>query len=186
MTSADAALAVVDALESLQIPYMLVGSLSSNAYGIGRSTKDADFVVELSGRPVAALIQRLGPAFRLDPQMSFETVTMTTRHIIAVEEIPFTIELFHLSDDPHDQERFRRRQQVTVFDRPVWLPAVEDVIITKLRWSHQGKRSKDVDDVTNILAVQGDAIDWDYVYSWADRHGTRALLDDIRRSIPPL
>ena len=41
MTSEQAIVAVVDALEGLQIPYMLVGSLSSSAYGIARSSKDA-------------------------------------------------------------------------------------------------------------------------------------------------
>jgi hypothetical protein len=40
--------------------------------------------------------------------------------------------------------------------------------------------------VRNVIAVQGEAIDWDYVYSWCDRHGTRALLDEIRASIPPI
>jgi len=43
MTSDTATLAVIDALESLGIAYMLVGSFSSNYYGISRSTKDADF-----------------------------------------------------------------------------------------------------------------------------------------------
>ena len=40
----EAVLAVVDTLEVLGIPNMLVGSFSCNFYGIGRSTKDADFV----------------------------------------------------------------------------------------------------------------------------------------------
>jgi hypothetical protein len=186
MTSEGAILGVIDALEHLQIPYMLVGSISTSAYGISRASKDADVVIELGGRPIKALADQLGPSFRLDPQMSFETVTMTTRHIIEVDEVPFTIELFHLSDDEHDQERFRRRKRVKLFERETWLPQVEDVIVTKLRWSHQGKRGKDTDDVRNVLSVQGDAIDWDYVNSWADRHGTRALLDKIRKSIPPI
>ena len=29
-------------------------------------------------------------------------------------------------------------------------------------------------------------INWPYVYDWSAQHGTRALLDEIRRSIPPL
>ena len=40
MTSEEATVAVIDALEALSIPYMLVGSFSSNYYGIGRSTTD--------------------------------------------------------------------------------------------------------------------------------------------------
>ncbi|HEV3261003.1 MAG TPA: hypothetical protein VG013_29400 [Gemmataceae bacterium] len=185
MTSEEAAVAVIDALHDLAIPYILVGSFSSNYYGIGRSTKDADFVLQLGSHSVREIADRLGPAFRLDPQMSFETVTMTTRHIVQVVSIPFRIELFDLSDDPHDQERFRRRRQGTLLDRQVMLPAVEDVIVTKLRWA-LGQRSKDREDVRDVIAVQGDRIDWDYVNSWCDRHGTRAVLEEIRSSIPPI
>ena len=101
-------------------------------------------------------------------------------------DILFAIELFHLSEDAHDQERFRRRRRVKLFNREVSLPTVEDVIITKLRWCLQGRRSKDWDDARNVIAVQGERIDWDYVYSWCDHHGTRAVLEDIRQSIPPI
>ena len=34
------------------------------------------------------------------------------------------------------------------------------------------------------FAVQADTLDWDYIHRWCDEHGTRELLDDIRRSIP--
>src|SRR5947209_667250 len=137
MTSDEAVLAVIAALESLGIPYMVVGSLSSNYYGIARSTKDADFVMEFGAQSIRHLADHLGSAFRLDPQMSFETTTMTTRHILEVVGIAFTIELFHLSDDPHDQERFRRRRRVQLLNREISLPTAEDVIITKLRWAAQ-------------------------------------------------
>jgi hypothetical protein len=185
MTSEEAAMAVVDALEALHVPYMVVGSLSSNYYGIARSTKDADFLVQLEVELLSSLVNHLGPAFRLDPQMTFETITMTRRHVLNVASIPFKIEFFHLSDDPHDQERFQRRKRVKLRDRESWLPTAEDVIITKLRWA-MSKRSKDADDVQAVLAVQGENLDWPYVYGWCDQHGTRALLDEIRRSIPPL
>lgn len=182
----EATLAVIDALETLAIPYMLVGSLSSNVYGIPRSTHDADFVIECAAEFLPRLAAHLGPAYRLDPQMTFETATLTRRHVLNVVGIPFKIEFFHLSDDPHDQERFKRRRREKMLDREIYLPTVEDVIITKLRWSSILKRSKDKDDVQAVLAVQGSNIDWPYVYSWCDQHGTRDLLDEIRRSIPPL
>jgi len=44
MNELETVIAVSKALNSMNIPYMLVGSLSSSAYGIERSTKDADFV----------------------------------------------------------------------------------------------------------------------------------------------
>ena len=45
---------------------------------------------------------------------------------------------------------------------------------------------KDRDDARNILAVQGDALDFAYIGRWCDTHGTRARLEELRRSIPPM
>lgn len=186
MTSEEAGVAVIDALNGLNVPYMVVGSFSSNFYGVPRATQDADFVVQCETRVFPELLKQVGPQFRLETQMSFEIVTGTLRHILQCVGSPFTIELFHLSDDDHDQERFRRRQAVTMLGRKTWVPTPEDVIITKLRWASQGKQSKHVEDVRNVIAVQGQRLKWDYVEAWCERHGTRAILDDIRRSIPPI
>jgi hypothetical protein len=186
MTAEEAFVAVVDALAALNIPSMIVGSFSSDHYGIPRSTNDADFVIELGSQTMGGLARRLGPSFRLDPQMTSETVTGTLRHVVTLVDSVFTIEFFQLGNDPHDQERFRRRVTASLLGRAVDLPTAEDVIITKLRWALHGTRSKDRDDARDVIAVQGDRIDWDYVHSWCGRHGTRALLDEVRRSIPPL
>lgn len=186
MTSDAAVMAVIDVLERLGIPYMVVGSLSCNVYTLPRSTKDADLVLQLDPAKAGPLLAELRPRFRVEPQMSFETVTATKRFEIEWPDTGFKIELFLLSDDVHDQERFARRRQIQVTGRAVWVPAAEDVIITKLRWSRSGRRAKDVEDVRNVIASQQDALDWDYIHRWCDQHGTRALLDQIRQSIPPL
>ncbi len=186
MTSEEIAAAAIDALEASGVPYMLVGAFSSNYYGIPRSTKDADFVLEFGTVSVQSIVQRLGSGFKLDPQVRFETATGTTRHIINVVGSPFIVEFFQLSADAHDQERFRRRCRVTLHDRPTYIPTAEDVIVTKLRWAVQGRRPKDSEDVRDVVAVQKDALDWNYIYRWCDQHGTREKLDEIRRSIPPL
>ena len=143
-------------------------------------------MIELGDTPIGELARRLAPSIRIDPQMSFETVTMTRRYVAEVIGTPFKIEFFLLNDDPHNQERFRRRQQVNLMDRQVWMPTVEDVIVTKLHWALLANRSKDREDIRDVIAVQGDQIDWDYVHRWCEQHGTRALLDEIRASIPPI
>ena len=40
MTGNEAVLAVVNALDVVGVPYVLVGSFSTNAYGMERSTRD--------------------------------------------------------------------------------------------------------------------------------------------------
>lgn len=176
---------VAKALERLNIPHLLVGSLSSNVYGFTRSTKDMDLVVAAEPRQLDALFEELEDEFYIEPQASFETITGTLRNIIVWKEAPFKVEFFHLSEDAHDRERFTRRVAVEypALEARVSIPTAEDVIITKLRWA----RSKDIDDIRDVIAVQGDAaLDWNYIHKWTAIHGTRAKLDEIRASIPPL
>lgn len=78
MTPDEAVTAVIDALATVGIRYMIVGSLASNVHGIPRSTRDAD--------------------------------------------TSFICELFVWGDDPHDRERFRRRELVQVFERSASSP----------------------------------------------------------------
>ena len=179
---------VVAAFDKLGIDYLLAGSFSSNFYGIPRATKDADFVAVLSGK-VGALEKELGAEFVFDPQPSFETVTGTFRDKVRVPALPFEIEIFHLSADPHDQSRFERRRRVVddLIGTDIMVPTAEDVIVMKLRWAKIAKRAKDSEDVRDVIAVQGDEVlDWDYIHRWTAEHGTRELLDEIRASIPPL
>ena len=143
MLSDDVVQKVVTALNQAQIPYMIVGSLSSNIYGNARSTKDADFVVQLSGRQAQQLVAGLGPEFKLDPQMSFETKTGTTRYVIDSADGNFKIELFVIRvgdwggymmldcDDPTAVHKFCSMLPAFVFEaRPV-IP-IEDAVRVEL------------------------------------------------------
>jgi hypothetical protein len=180
---------VIAALEELGIPYMVVGGLSSMAYGNPRTTKDADIVLAVDGGGLDLLADKLGDEFSLDPQGSFEMVTGTSRYHLRVPSVRFEIELFLLSDDAHDRARFERRRPFPSrqLGARTMIPSAEDVIIMKLRWYAIAKRGKDGDDIKDIIGVLGDdALDWDYIHRWTAEHGTRALLDEIRASIPPL
>ncbi len=174
---------VIGALNLAGIPHMLVGAFSRNAYAPPRSTQDADLVMALTGHSLQPVVEALGPDFVLENQTAFETNTGTLRDTFIEKDTNFKIELFHLSQDPHDQERFRRRRATHFDGEPTFIPAPEDVIITKLRWA----RRKDVDDVRDILRfIDAVALDWNYIHHWTGQHGTREKLDAIRASIPPL
>ena len=169
---------VAKALEACGIPYLLTGSFASNYYGIPRSTRDADFVLQSQRAVGPEFAQQLGEAFLLDPQLSFETNTGTFRQVLRHKNKAFKVELFLLSHDPHDQARFSRRRAVQLFERQVWVPSPEDVIITKLRWA----RGKDKDDARDVMAVQQEKLDWPYVEEWCRLTGTLPLMQELRRS----
>lgn len=177
---------VVKVLNAHDVPYMLVGSLSTNYHSIVRSTKDADIVIQAELGKTARLVTNEISYLSMDPQLGFETVTATKRILLRSATEDFTIELFGLSDDPHDRIRFQRRIQVEWLNQKVWLASLEDVIITKLRWAQTAGREKDYVDVRNVIAVRGDAVDWPYVEQWCDQHGSRSTLNKIRAELKNL
>jgi hypothetical protein len=180
MNTDELVFAVIDHLNEHQLPYMLVGSLATNFYCVPRSTQDGDIVIDSSPAQVARQLTAKYPSIYFDPQLAFESVTATRKIVLQSSELEFEIELFQLGADEHDQERFSRRVQVNTMDRLVWIASLEDMIITKLRWSQHIGREKDVADARNLVGVQSDRIDWPYVESWCDRHGTRELLERLR------
>ena len=184
MNSVEAVCALLDALAVAGFPHMVTGGLVANAHGIVRSTHDADIVVQMEGGDFAAFARALPEGLHLDPQISFETITGSRRQIVKVSGSLFRIELFFLGVDAHHQERFERRiwKYLPDLERDAWIATAEDMIIQKVRWN----RDKDRDDARNILAVQGDALDFAYIERWCDAHGTRERLEELRRSIPPI
>jgi hypothetical protein len=155
----------IDRLHELGFRSMLVGGYASTFYGAQRMAAAPDFVID-SGPETYG-----GESMLVDRESA---------------GFPAGVVLFSLTDEPHDQERFRRRRKELLLDREVFLTTPDDVIVTKLRWAGLRNRSKDREDIQNVIAIQADRLDWDYIHLWADRHGTRELLDEIRQSIPPL
>jgi hypothetical protein len=186
VTSNEIVLRVVEALEQFGIPYMLVGSYSSNVFGIARSTQDADFVIEVGDRSMAPLFQALAPDLWFDPQMQLESVTMTSRYVGRNEGSGFKVELFLTSGDEHDRTRFQRRRRQPFLTSSAYLPTPEDVVVQKLRWFGRSHRAKDRDDAINVLAVQLSTLDLEYVRRWCDAHGTRPLLEELLAEIQRL
>ncbi len=177
---------LTDALDKSSVDYVLVGSLAASFYGVSRATQDADIVVSCAGSAISDVLRALGPEFERDPQLAFETVTATTKTLLREKATGFQIEVFYLSDDEHDQERFARRRHVTMFGRPACVLTVEDVLVTKIRWLAWAGRAKDESDIRAVIQMQYQRVDWTYVEMWCDRHGTRKLLDRLRReSTPP-
>ncbi len=173
MTGTDSLLELLRAFDEHGVPYMVVGSYSSNFYGMPRMTKDADVVVHLPSSEWSKIPTVLPAGI---------AITATRREILQVEGTRFTIELFRLSDDPHDRMRFERRKRLEIFPGSfVFLPTPEDVIVQKLRWNKTAKRGKDFDDVVAVMATLGpEGLDWDYIRQWCGLHETLDLMEEAR------
>ena len=173
---------MVSRLEAEGSSYQIVGAVAYFCYGPPRFTHDVDFVVSMPAASLDRLLGGLPPEFSVDPQARMELFTGTMRWVVKVKGSALKLELFLLSDDPHHAEEFRRRRRQWIPEAEVeaWVATAEDLIVQKLRWA----RPKDLEDIQGIIALQGDALDFPYIEGWCDRHGTRARLEEVRRSIP--
>ena len=70
----DVTLRVIDALNASGVNYMLVGSFSTNVYGIPRSTTDAHFVLQLHGDFAPVFYEKLVKDFDIDPQLKLKPI----------------------------------------------------------------------------------------------------------------
>jgi hypothetical protein len=158
----DVTLAVVDALESAGIDHFIVGGLAVVYYGAGRTTYDADFVVQLEGKDLRLVMQELGPEFRLNPQKSFEARTAKSYRVMYVQNTPYKVELFSLSQEPFDLSQFTRRAAVLVAGRNIMMQTPEDLIVQKLLW----QRKQDLADAAHLIAIRRKTLDWPYIHQW--------------------
>ena len=166
---------------------MVTGAFASSMYGIPRSTKDVDVVLDIKNRdPISQVVTRLATLVQFDAQVQFDTLTWGKRMVgTAKQSPPFKVELFELFDDPFVIEQFARKRRIfsPQLARHTWLPTPEDVVVQKLRWG----RNKDLDDARDILAVQGvESLDMTYVEQWCERHKTTSRLKAAVAAIPPL
>lgn len=181
MNGQEALSLLIGILDRENLSYMVVGSFSSNYHGIPRSTKDADIVLEFDSAAWSGLEKSLPEGLTLDAQGSFEMVTATRKELIRIAGSAFEIELFHLSSDPFDQARFGRREKVPLSPgTTAWVATAEDVVIQKLRWAKGGFRSKDFEDVVNVLIRKGKGLDFAHIEHWCGVHGTDGLLEKAR------
>ena len=170
---------VIAALDRLEVPCMLVGSWACNMYGVPRTGLDADLVVQPGDRSATELAKAVEDHLQGGPLMTIDAAEDTPRYLVLHSAAGFRIILFLMSNDAHDQQQLTRRRPAQLAGRTVYLPSPEDVIITKLRWSKGGNRSKDVNDVVNVLAVQAGTLDLPYIRDWTDHHGTRDLFERL-------
>lgn len=177
------ALVVTDILNSLEIPYLVGGSVASTLLGEPRSTQDIDLVVDLSSEKVELLIQALQPRFHVSEDAVREAIRYQQSFNIIDNQSLGKVDIFILKDQPFNQIEFQRRQPRVVRENPeqvLVLPTPEDIIIQKLIWYQTSYGSeKQWRDILGVIKLQGEKLDFDYLQHWANELKLIELLHRV-------
>lgn len=170
---------ILDRLRHAGIPHMLVGSLASTYHGRPRTTQDIDLVIDPTPETLERFVASL-PASEFYVSLDAAREALAQRSLFNVIDITsgWKVDLIVRKDRPFSMTEFRRRQQTTLLDTSVDVATAEDTIVAKLEWARLGSSERQLQDVAGIVAVQGEALDREYVERWAI---TLGLLDLWRR-----
>jgi hypothetical protein len=163
----------IDALERLAIPYMLVGSFASTAYGEPRFTQDIDIVLDLAPEQISALCGAFpAPEFFCSEQAAREAVRERFQFNVLHPASGNKIDFLLPRDDDWGRAQMQRRQRIRLLpDREGFTARPEDVILGKMWYYAQGGSEKHLRDITGILRVSGAAVDRKDITHWAERLG---------------
>jgi hypothetical protein len=173
---------LVDTLDSLDLPYMIVGSHASIYYGEPRFTQDVDVVIGLTLSALPRFLERFPPPeFYVSEDAARDALSQQGQFNIIHGESGVKIDVFIGKDTDYDRLRFERRQRLPIVPgREAYFARPEDVILYKLLYFGAGGSDRHLRDVAGILAVSGSQLDVEYVAQWARRLGVGELWDTMR------
>ncbi len=175
-------LKVTQVLESLDIPYLISGSLASTLYGMVRTTQDSDIVAEMRIEHLQPFVSSLQGEFYLDDEMIAEAIQRTSSFNIIHRETMFKVDVFIPQPRPFLRSQLLRSQKQTfIFETEVSakFASPEDTILAKLEWYRLGGEVSESQwrDILGILKTRADMLDLGYLRKWADELEVNNLLE---------
>ncbi len=177
------ALDIAAVFNSLDIPYLVGGSVASTLMGEPRATEDVDIVADLEIGKLIPLMQALQPRFYVSEDAVRDAIRFKRSFNLIDNDSLGKIDVFVLKDNPFPQIEFQRRRSQLVRQNPdqmLVLPTPEDIILQKLVWYRMTKNESQRQwrDVLGVLKIQGDRLDFGYLQRWAGELSLNDLLEN--------
>ncbi len=164
---------VLDALERLEIPYAVVGSYASGAWGEPRMTRDIDIVIRLLPAQVD-LLCAVFPAdeFYVSREAANDAVQRNGQFNVIHPSSGNKIDFMIIGVSDWSIKQLERRKKVEFEPTTIgFVAAPDDVILGKLIYYRDGGSDKHLRDIAGILTTSGDMVDRDYVSEFAAKFG---------------
>lgn len=175
-------LRIIEVLEALNIPYAICGSLASSLYGIARTTLDSDILADIQPVHIQALVDTLQEDFYLSAQAIVAAIQHRSSFNLIHLESLFKVDIFLPKQRAFDRKQLANRQPQIVTegsDRTAYFVSAEDTVLAKLEWFRLGGETSERQwqDILEVLTVQDDRLDYQYLRHQADLLHVADLLD---------
>lgn len=179
MTQMDVLLIVMNTLNQTGIPYMLTGAYAVSFYGRPRTTHDIDLKILINDTEIEKIYDAFKESFYINKEMIRQAVRRNLMFNIIHNETQTKIDFWVVRNDEFDQERFKRRLKINIYNAPVFMSTPEDLIVIKLCWYRESNSQKHYEDVKGIFEIQSDKLDIEYITKWAKHFSVLDILEDI-------
>jgi hypothetical protein len=184
VTPEEEALAVmVRLLEEAGVPYMVTGSVASSHHGRPRMTQDLDIVIDPQLPALERLVRDLeGAGYYADRDRALDALARRRQFNVIEPRTALKVDLIVRKERPFSREELARGRHVELAGGTrVRIASPEDTILSKLEWARKGGGSeRQLADAAGIVAVQGTALDREYLERWAAELGVADLWDQVR------
>lgn len=157
--------AIVERLERLGVPYMIVGSVAALAHGRARSTQAFELVADLDAAKLDALLASLDrAAFYVSEDAALDALRRRTLFNVIDLSTGWKVDIIPCKRREFSRRELARRTALEVLGTRTWVATVEDTIAAKLEWSKlSGGSARQRDDVRALLGLHAERIDAAYL-----------------------
>jgi hypothetical protein len=172
-------------LERVGVPYRIVGSMASMAYGEARFTNDIDILVDLREDQAETVSQEFpAPDYYVSPAAVREAIRDRRQFNIIHVPSGLKLDIIQRKDSEFgslDITAGQRLKSEGLYD--AWFGSPENVILMKLRYFHEGGGEKHLRDIASMLLIQGASIDREYLAKWAAQLDVLTVWEFVNQAV---
>jgi hypothetical protein len=181
---------VIQALEAVDIKYLIGGAVAAWAWGEPRATLDLDLVVDIPIEAIKRLSEELKARDMLVPEEVILDAILEERADIPINAIHmysgYKADLYPARPgDKLRQSSLQRRRRFDLGPQigEVYLHSPEDLILYKLQYYSLSQQTKHIRDITAIVIALRDELELRYIEDWADQLGLSTLWQELLQKI---
>lgn len=172
---------IASRLDSVDIPYMMTGSMAMAVYSVPRMTRYVELVVEIKPVDVDKIVDLFSEDCYIDRDSVRQAVDAHSMFNIIHNQWVVKADLIIRKNEEYRREEFARRQKIVIGDMTISVVSAEDLILSKLVWGKKSQSELQLLDVRQIISAVSE-LDWKYMRKWAVVLGVDALLEKVKEN----